>query len=190
MSPALNRSSAIQRFEGSNAIEIHNGITFDFYMGLPHISLGFNLQPPPLSQSPLWELLTRLQRHAWSEHLRCCIFLVGWWISIFSKWRGSDQRLPHWCCQNHSHGVQYRLSSHICGKRQFQQLIAHKSNFYWLASFNDQLCYLLVCVCFDWLYVCSVLYQLTKMYCCIFSFISELFMKIYMYSNDNIISTV
>ena len=37
MSPALNGRSAIQRFEGSNAIEIRNEITFDFYMGLPHL---------------------------------------------------------------------------------------------------------------------------------------------------------
>ena len=37
MSPALNGSSVIQHFEGSDAIEIRNGITFDFYTGLPHI---------------------------------------------------------------------------------------------------------------------------------------------------------
>ena len=39
MSPALNGSSVIQRFEHSNAIEIRNRIllTFDFYMGLPHM---------------------------------------------------------------------------------------------------------------------------------------------------------
>ena len=36
MSPALNGSSAIQRFEGSDAIEIRDGITFDSYTGLPH----------------------------------------------------------------------------------------------------------------------------------------------------------
>ena len=30
MSPALNRSSAIWRFERSNATEIHDRITFDF----------------------------------------------------------------------------------------------------------------------------------------------------------------
>ena len=39
MSPALNGSSAIlsiRRFEGSDAIEIRNGITFDFYTGLLH----------------------------------------------------------------------------------------------------------------------------------------------------------
>ena len=37
MSPALNGSSAIQCFEGSDAIEIRNGITFDFYTELPHM---------------------------------------------------------------------------------------------------------------------------------------------------------
>ena len=44
MSPALNGSSAIWRFEGSDVIEIHDGIrdriTFDFYTGLPHVFLG------------------------------------------------------------------------------------------------------------------------------------------------------
>ena len=39
MSPALNRSSTLQRFERSNADKIHNGIMFDFYPGLPHIHL-------------------------------------------------------------------------------------------------------------------------------------------------------
>ena len=37
MSPALNGSSAILRFERSNAIEIRDGISFDFYSRLPHI---------------------------------------------------------------------------------------------------------------------------------------------------------
>ena len=37
MSPALNGSYALQRFECSNAIEIRNEIMFDFYPGLPHI---------------------------------------------------------------------------------------------------------------------------------------------------------
>ena len=27
----------LQCFERSNAVEIHNGVTFDFYAGLPHI---------------------------------------------------------------------------------------------------------------------------------------------------------
>ena len=37
MSPALNRSSAIRCFKGSDVIEIHDRITFDFYTGLPHV---------------------------------------------------------------------------------------------------------------------------------------------------------
>ena len=37
MSPALNGSSAIQHFEGNDAIEIRDGITFDFYTRLPHL---------------------------------------------------------------------------------------------------------------------------------------------------------
>ena len=40
MSPALNGSSAIRHFEGSEVIEIHDGITFDFYTGLPHIYMS------------------------------------------------------------------------------------------------------------------------------------------------------
>jgi len=35
--PALNGSSALQRFERSNTVEIRNGITFGFYPGLSHI---------------------------------------------------------------------------------------------------------------------------------------------------------
>ena len=34
MSPALNGNAALERFECSNAVEIHNGIMFDFYPGL------------------------------------------------------------------------------------------------------------------------------------------------------------
>ena len=37
MSPALSGSSAIRRFKHSNAIEICNRMTFDFYTGLPHV---------------------------------------------------------------------------------------------------------------------------------------------------------
>ena len=40
MSPALNGNSAIWRFKHSNAIKIRDGITFDFYTGLPHILLS------------------------------------------------------------------------------------------------------------------------------------------------------
>ena len=36
MSPALNGSSTLERFERSSTSEICNGIMFDFYPGLPH----------------------------------------------------------------------------------------------------------------------------------------------------------
>ena len=37
MSPTLNKSSALQRFECGNAIEIRNEIMFDYYLRLPHM---------------------------------------------------------------------------------------------------------------------------------------------------------
>ena len=37
MSSALNGSSATRHFEGSDVTEIHDGITFDFYTGLPQM---------------------------------------------------------------------------------------------------------------------------------------------------------
>ena len=42
MSPTLNGSSTLERFEGSNVIEIRNAIMFDFYLGLPHIRTYMN----------------------------------------------------------------------------------------------------------------------------------------------------
>ena len=47
MSPVLNGSSAIQHFKGSDVIEIRDGITFNFYMGLPHMykTLRDNYRP-------------------------------------------------------------------------------------------------------------------------------------------------
>ena len=39
MSLALNGSSALQRFEHGNVVEIHNGIMLDFYLGLPHMDI-------------------------------------------------------------------------------------------------------------------------------------------------------
>ena len=33
----LNGSSTLQHFEHGRVVEIHNGITFNFYLGLPHI---------------------------------------------------------------------------------------------------------------------------------------------------------
>ena len=45
MSPALNGSSVIRRFEGSDAIEVRDGITFDFYTGLPHMDAASERAP-------------------------------------------------------------------------------------------------------------------------------------------------
>ena len=39
MSPTLSRSLALQCVTLGDALEIRNGITFDFYSGLPHIHL-------------------------------------------------------------------------------------------------------------------------------------------------------
>ena len=38
MSPVLNGSTAVQRFECGNTVEIRNGIMFDSYPGLPQMS--------------------------------------------------------------------------------------------------------------------------------------------------------
>ena len=39
MSPALNERSVIRCFERGDRVEIHDGIIFDFYTGLPHVHL-------------------------------------------------------------------------------------------------------------------------------------------------------
>ena len=44
MNPTLNGSSVIWHFKRSNAIEIRDGITFDFYMGLPHTQIYYARQ--------------------------------------------------------------------------------------------------------------------------------------------------
>ena len=55
MSPALNGSSVLRRFERSNAIEICDGITFDFYMGLPHLSRTLIISHKALPSSWSWQ---------------------------------------------------------------------------------------------------------------------------------------
>ena len=37
MSPALDGNSVIRHFKRSDVVEIRDGITFDFYTGLPHM---------------------------------------------------------------------------------------------------------------------------------------------------------
>ena len=48
MSPALSRSTALQRFKCGNAVEIRNRMMFNFYLALPHdseteISSGYEI---------------------------------------------------------------------------------------------------------------------------------------------------
>ena len=50
MNSTLNGSSALQHFKCSNAIEIRNGIMFDFYPGLPHITVKKKTRCSPIVQ--------------------------------------------------------------------------------------------------------------------------------------------
>ena len=43
MGPTPNGSSTLQHFEHGNALEIRNGIMFDFYPGLQHVRLLFEI---------------------------------------------------------------------------------------------------------------------------------------------------
>ena len=52
MSPTLNRSTALQRFEHGNAVEICNRIMFDFYPGLPHMQCAH--YPEHLEHTTNW----------------------------------------------------------------------------------------------------------------------------------------
>ena len=62
MSLALNRSSAPERFERGNAIEIRNGIMFDFYPGLPHIQIDIG-SAQKLRLTTLMQVLAGNQLH-------------------------------------------------------------------------------------------------------------------------------
>ena len=52
MSPTLNGSLVIRHFEGSDAIEICDGITLDFYTGLPHAHLHIYMHTPIAEKNP------------------------------------------------------------------------------------------------------------------------------------------
>ena len=51
MSPALNGSSAIQRFKHSDAIKIRDGITFDFYTELNFWRQIFHVENCPINSA-------------------------------------------------------------------------------------------------------------------------------------------
>ena len=54
MSPALNESSMLEHFERSNASEMHNGIMFDFYPGLPHMYIQVHTSVVPCTPTCIY----------------------------------------------------------------------------------------------------------------------------------------
>ena len=85
MNHVLNGNTVIRHFKHSNVIEIRNGITFDFYTGLPHIATQLNthlvsqergriymVTPQPLScyqgRNLLWPMRSALFVHTCSIH--------------------------------------------------------------------------------------------------------------------------
>ena len=62
MSPALNGSSTLQRFERGNTVKIRNGIMFDFYPGLPHIYVSYVVCPVYTPARPCG-IICVLQQH-------------------------------------------------------------------------------------------------------------------------------
>ena len=90
MSPACNGSTALLRFERGNALEIRNRIMFDFYPGLPHISLvlggdivtySVHLPSNGVSGGPAmipfslvtsdWSMISTFIEHAWACMEEC-----------------------------------------------------------------------------------------------------------------------
>ena len=64
MSPALNGSSVVRRFEGNDVIEICDGITFNFYTGLPHICIYIMSSPSQrVVPCSVGEMDSAIQRH-------------------------------------------------------------------------------------------------------------------------------
>ena len=76
MSPAPNGSLALQSVKLSNALEIRDGIIFEFYLGLPHVGLIIDDINPNLS------ILT-------SSVVRCSLLCV--WFSCPSLQFQADQ---------------------------------------------------------------------------------------------------
>ena len=72
MSPALNGSTALQRFKYSNAVEICNGITFNFYLGLPHLLLAHWFQTGRLAYFKGGWMKIKEQRSNLVKHVPKC----------------------------------------------------------------------------------------------------------------------
>ena len=85
MSPALNGSSTLERFERSNAREIRNEIMFDFYPGLPHMGIfevrnnNYHFDSNILHRF-IWgdRLLQRKKKDCWFSVLHTAFGWNGW----------------------------------------------------------------------------------------------------------------
>ena len=97
MSPALNGSSALQRFERNNAIEIRNGIMFDFYPGLPHMHIAWvtcispremafrsQVVPYPLFTAKFNGEGGTVQYHLTIKYIQRLIQFYSFWGSVWS----------------------------------------------------------------------------------------------------------
>ena len=121
MSPALNRSSEIWRFEGSDAIEIRDGITFDFYTGLPHVYSSCTLNASLTLVRYSAELLLIRAGHIYT----CCvdasisdISLMHICISHFLCRSSALQRVTSvMCSKSRWNSIRFSIKDcHICGR--------------------------------------------------------------------------
>ena len=86
MSPALNGSSALERFERSNAIEIRNGIMFNFYPGQPQ------METQPLHccrPNKIYVLLALVPRHP-----RTLPTVFWYWLILGAAMAGNKAIVP------------------------------------------------------------------------------------------------
>ena len=82
MSPTLKGSSAIRHFERSDVIEIRDGITSDFYTGLPHIYfVGFKIN---------WDLCSQFRCNNLKR--------IPLSLSCISKWLRLLKSMPYLGC--------------------------------------------------------------------------------------------
>ena len=93
MSSALSGSSALQCVKLGDTLEIHDGIIFDFYLGLPHTCMHFKKtiwNPHKMSTITYWHLFSVERRDElfiagvyWTLCTRTIIFCAHnftWWI--------------------------------------------------------------------------------------------------------------
>ena len=76
----------LQCFECSNVIEIHNGIMFDFYPGLPHIIFMIGTIAAVL--------LTSIQTMTTAGFCYSCIIICG---LVQTGWHGNQGLVVHRC---------------------------------------------------------------------------------------------